>query len=387
MLGRFPVYLDTLGIFGIWLMASALASNIGAQIAFRFLAGMFGSAPLTIAGGSISDIWNPIEKTWAFPVFSVSGFGGPILGPVIGAYIGDSRHISWRWADWIMLITDGLVIALVLAFKQETLAPQLLKYKAHHYRKITGDSRFKTQAEAAGGSFMEVLKKNFSRPFLMALEPIIIAFTAYLSIVYIVLFTFLDGYSYIFAMTYGISSGLSNIIFVAMFIGVLSAGILVPFVYRITKKQLERDGDDGSGSKLNQEARLLFAMIGAPAIPITLFWMAWTDYRSISIWSPIISSTLLHFGIINIFMSAYMYVIDSYQTYAASALTFVALVRYVAAGSMTVVGMPFYENMGTHYMLTILACISAAAVPIPYALYRWGPKIRSWSKYAVGDEN
>jgi len=49
-------------------------------------------------------------------------------------------------------------------------------------------------------------------------------------------------------------------------------------VLHITKKQLARDGDDGSGSKLNRETRLIFAMIGAPLIPVGLFWMGWTDY-------------------------------------------------------------------------------------------------------------
>lgn len=77
-----------------------------------------------------------------------------------------------------------------------------------------------------------------------------------------------------------------------------------------------------------------------------------------------------------------MYIIDSYEVYAASALTFVALVRYVAAGGMTVVGIPMYNNLGPRYTLTILACISAAAVPIPYVLHKWGPKIREGSKYA-----
>jgi hypothetical protein len=33
-----------------------------------------------------------------------------------------------------------------------------------------------------------------------------------------------------------------------------------------------------------------------------------------------------------------MYTIDSYGQYAASALTFIALVRYLAAGGMTVAG-------------------------------------------------
>jgi hypothetical protein len=82
-------------------------------------------------------------------------------------------------------------------------------------------------------------------------------------------------------------------------------------------------------------------------------------------------------------MSAYMYTIDSYEAYAASALTFVALVRYIAAGGMTVVGIPMYENLGTHWTLTVLGCISAVALPIPYVLYWFGPSMRKRSKWAV----
>lgn len=82
-------------------------------------------------------------------------------------------------------------------------------------------------------------------------------------------------------------------------------------------------------------------------------------------------------------MSAYMYVIDSYEVYAASALTFVALVRYLAAGGMTVVGIPMYKNLGTHWTLTVLGTISAFAVPIPYVLYRYGPGLRKRSQWAA----
>jgi hypothetical protein len=82
-------------------------------------------------------------------------------------------------------------------------------------------------------------------------------------------------------------------------------------------------------------------------------------------------------------MSAYMYIIDSYKAYAASALTFVALVRYIAASRMTVVRIPMYENLGTHWTMTVLGCISVLAVPIPYVLYWYGPNIRKRSKWAV----
>lgn len=81
-----------------------------------------------------------------------------------------------------------------------------------------------------------------------------------------------------------------------------------------------------------------------------------------------------------------MYVIDSYDIYAASALGFMTVSRYTVAGGMTVVGVPFYANMGVQYTLTILGCISAVMVPVPYVFYRYGPTIRSWSKYAVVEE-
>lgn len=82
LVGRYPVYMGTLVIFGIWIMAAALAPNVGAQIAFRFLAGAFASAPLTVAGGTVSDIWNAKEKTWGFPLFAIVAFGGPVSGNV-----------------------------------------------------------------------------------------------------------------------------------------------------------------------------------------------------------------------------------------------------------------------------------------------------------------
>ncbi|KAF2767177.1 MFS general substrate transporter [Teratosphaeria nubilosa] len=380
--GRYLVYLGTLLIYACWILGAALAPNIGAQIAFRFLAGLSGSAPLTVAGGTISDIFNTREKTWAFPLFAIIGFGGPVLGPVLGAYIPVTGVLDFHWAEWVILITDALVVVLILAFKEETLAPRLLKRKAAYFRKLTGDDRFRSQIELGDHSLWTILKTNFSRPFILALEPIVLAFTLYLSIIYIILFTFLDGYDYIFEMTYGINSGLSNIIFVGLFIGILLQVVLVPVIVSKTNKQLARDGDEGQGTKLDRESRLLFAMYSAPAIPIGLFWMAWTDYASISIWSPMMSSLVIGFGFIAVFLSAYMYIIDSYEMYAASALTFCALVRYLAAGGMTVVGVPMYGNLGTHYTLTILACISIAALPIPYLLYVWGPKLRAKSKYA-----
>ncbi|KAI1319506.1 major facilitator superfamily domain-containing protein [Xylariaceae sp. FL0255] len=383
LVGRFPVYLVSLAIFAGWTVGSALSPNIAAQIVFRFLMGLTASPVLTVAGGSISDMWSPLERTFAYPVYAVPGFGGAVLGPVIGTWVGRRPNMSWRWVEWTVLILIGLSFASLSLLMSETFPPRILKIKAKAFRKLTDDARFKTSTEASDSSSVRsILKRNFMRPFFLCFEPIVISFTVYLSIAYTILFTFLDGYHEIFANVYDIDENLSNTSFVGILAGILLSSPLIPWAYHWTVKQLRRDGDDGSGSKLHRESRLIFAMIGAPFLPIGLFWMGWTDFAWISIWSPLAASALIGFSIICIFMSANLYIIDSYEMYAASALTFNSLARYISASGFTVIGIPLYGNLGTHYTLTILGIISTLAVPIPYVLYKWGPILRARSTWA-----
>ncbi|KAI1870426.1 uncharacterized protein JN550_005354 [Neoarthrinium moseri] len=385
--GRNYVYAASMVVFMLWIMACGLAPNFGAQIVFRFLAGCAASTPLVCSGGSVSDMFNSLEKTWGFPLYAIAAFGGPMIGAVMGAYIGPSTLVSWRWTEWTMLILSAVVVVLVLLFMPETYAPLLLQWKAEHLRRITGDNRYRSEHEIVEATLFSRLKVSMTRPFIMLTEPIIMAMTLYLSVVYIVLFTFLIGWPWIFEYPYEIGQGLSNIIFISMFVGLQFTFFLVPVVYRMTVKQMKLAESRGEGTQFNPEVRLWYAMLGsAPAIPISLYWMGWTSSPDISIWSPILAVALFGYGVMGIFICAYMYIIDSYEIYSASALSFVSLVRYVCAGGMTVVGIPFYKNMGTHYTLTILASISCLLAPIPYVLYKWGHLLRKRSKYAVSRE-
>ncbi|PYH92310.1 MFS general substrate transporter [Aspergillus ellipticus CBS 707.79] len=412
ILGRNAVYMGSLTLFMIFVMASGLAPNIGAQLAFRFLAGIFGCPPLTCAGGTIADLWNPLEKTLFFPLYAVLSFGGPVLGPVIASYMGEGT-LSWRWTNWIILILSGLIFALILLLQPETYGPLLLKWKARHLRHLTGDDRYRSPMDLQKTALFSRIGNACLRQFALTVsEPIILLIALYMTVIYIVLFTFFDGYTYIFTDVHNLSQGLTNIVWVAMYVGISLSGLFVPVVYIWTKREFteaasatasrsassemvaeadvdananapEKPTDEKPKHVARPENRLWFAMLGAPGIPIGLFWMGWTDYSSISIWSPILASTLFGFGTICVFISSYMYVIDAYDIYAASALGFMTVSRYCAAGGMTVVGIPFYSNMGVHYTLTILGAISALMTPVPYVFYRYGPVIRGWSKYAV----
>ncbi|KGO47701.1 Major facilitator superfamily domain, general substrate transporter [Penicillium expansum] len=375
--GRNAVYLTTMILFLIFIMAAALAPNIHSHLIFRFFAGFFGSTPLTCAGGTVADLWDPLQKTYAFPAYAIPSFLGPMAGQIIGSYI--PIHLGWRWLEWIMLIMGGATLVVILLFQPETYGPLLLYWKAKILREETGDKRYKAPMEMKHATLSRRLLLSVYRPFVLVYsELIIILMSLYLTVLYIVLFTFLEGYTYIFGQTYGLSQEITGILWAGMLCGILLVGSLVPVVYSWTAKEYKKT------STIAPEIRLWYAMLGgAPAVPISLFWMGWTSYPSISIWSPIIASALFGYGITSIFIVTYMYIIDSYGGYSASALGFLVFTRYVVAGGMTVAGGPIYRSIGVHYTLTILGAISTVMATIPYLLFVYGPTLRKYSKYAV----
>lgn len=305
-----------------------------------------------------------------------------MLGPVIGSYV---YLWIWRWTDWITLIMAGIVFAINLCFLPETHPAILQAWKARQLRHLTSDGRYQAQSEISQISFWQRVRHALTRPFVLGTEVIVIAISIYLTIIWTVLFIFLDGYPIIFQQTYKLSQGITNLLFLAMWVGELCAIPLVYVVYRLTKKDMAKHLTSEGSSKLRAETRQYFAMFGGSwAVPVSLFCMAWTSYPSISIWCPLVSTGIFGFGLITIFLSAYLYVIDAYEVNAASALGFTTITRYVVSGGVTVAGVPFFHNVSHHWVLTILGVFSLLfGAPVPYLLYLYGPKLRDRSMNAV----
>jgi multidrug resistance protein len=381
--GRNPIYIATLIFYMLFLMGASLSPNLASQLICRFFSGFFGATPLVCAGGSLSDLWTPEERVFAFPMFACLSFAGPVLGPIFGGLISNNDSMNWRWVEWITLMVSGLVLAIVILFQPETYGPILLKWKVEHLRRLTGDGRYRSAIEIKKMSLAYRLLQSLYRPIVMtAQEPIIILLGLYLTVVYIVLFTFLTGYTFIYMDIYHFSTAMMGLSFLGIVIGIISCAPLIPLNMNLRKRDIARAQALGPGTRVAPESRLYWAMFGAPAIPISLFWMGWTAQASISVWSPLIASALFGFGILCIFISCYQYIIDSYEIYAASALASVTMVRYIVSGVMVEVSIPFYRNMGVAHTLTILGSLSTLLFPIPYALYRYGPLVRKKSKYA-----
>lgn len=80
--GRAPVYIVGNVIFLVFALACAAAPTLAAFIVCRIFAGIAGSVPLTLGGGSIADVYMQEERGMAMAMFAL----GPLLGPVVGEF-------------------------------------------------------------------------------------------------------------------------------------------------------------------------------------------------------------------------------------------------------------------------------------------------------------
>jgi MFS family permease len=379
--GRNPVYLIALILLMICIMISGLAGNIGTQPAFRFLAGWFGCTAVTTFAGTIADLWSSAERAAALTVPFGITFCAIFVSPVVGAFIGQSS-VSWRWTEWVALIMAGTAFTLLLCFEPETYAPTILSWKASILRKETGNPRYRSEHELALESLWRRLLRSVYRPFSMLVSELsVVLWTLYLTVLYIVCFTFLTGYTFIYGDIYHMFQGSVGLCFLALDVGIIIIMTISIPIYIRYNKNLRAANTRGQESLVPEE-RLWLAIISAPCLPIGIFWMAWTTFRSISYWSSLVASALIGIAFLGITLTSYSYMIDVFEAYAASAISIGAAVRYVAAGVMVPVSIPMYRHLGVHWSLTLLGCLILLLTPVPIIMYIYGEGIRKKSRVA-----
>lgn len=91
--GRRPVYLGAFAMIFFFLIPCAVAQNIQTILVTRFFDGFFASSFLSVAGGTIGDMFVKSELSLPMMVYSASPFLGPSLGPVIGGFVSRAVHL------------------------------------------------------------------------------------------------------------------------------------------------------------------------------------------------------------------------------------------------------------------------------------------------------
>lgn len=212
---------------------------------------------------------------------------GNAIGALASGPISETagRNPSYLMAlgNWVTLILASFVFLITLLFLPETFSPMMLQWKAEVVRKETGEPRFKSQHELRDPLWTR-LRGNITRPLIFFVQEPIVNFVGfYLTLIYVLVFTFLDGFIFIFVDTYGFSEGLRGTVFLAIAVGVILNVLTMPLFRRNYLKHLREaeEEQDVTGpddeAVLEPEVRLWPAIFCAPLFPMSLFWMGWTN--------------------------------------------------------------------------------------------------------------
>ncbi|KAH7204762.1 MFS transporter [Fusarium oxysporum] len=367
-----PYFISAAFAFG-----TATAKDIQTILITRFFAGVFGSSPISITGGSIVDIWTPRQRGTPMVCYGITIAAAPTLGPIIGgAFIASG--CGWRWTEYLTGIVMMVQFILDALWLDESHADVLLTRKASRLRRSTGNFSLHAKWEETSPTFKSLLSTYLVRPFQMLLDPICLLLTIYTSFVYAILYASLES----FALEYGRFRGwgpvVSQLPFLSLLIGCLFAAAANIFNNIYYGKKLV-----ANHFKPVPEARLPPMMVGGFAFSAGLFLFGWTSVEHVSSpWPSIIGVFLTGVGFTTIFQSSLQYLVDTFTRYSASAIAANTFVRSMAAGAFPLFVWPMYEKIGIDWGSTIFACISVLLLPAPFLFFKWGYRIRARGEFS-----
>jgi multidrug resistance protein len=373
MLGRVLVLQLANTVFLVFNLVCAFAQTSGQLVAFRFLAGLGGSAPLAIGGGLLSDVWLPEERGKSISLYSLGPLLGPVLGPVAGGFI--SQNTTWRWGFRATSIADAVILVLGLIFLQETYPPKILAKKAKRLREEFPNERFHTEYDNPELTEASILKKAFARPFLLFFtQPIIQVLAAFMAFVYGVMYLVIATFPQLWEERYHESTEIGGLNYFSLGIGFVAAaqigGRSNDLIYKRLKARFRLEQG-------RPEFRVPIMSVGSILIPSGLFWYAWSAQYRLYWIMPNIGTAILAMGTTISFQSIQGYLVDSYNLYAASAISAVTVLRSICGFAFPLFAPYLYDKLDYGWGTTLLGFIAVGfGIPIPLLLWKYGAVLR-----------
>ncbi|KAI9464084.1 major facilitator superfamily domain-containing protein [Lactarius psammicola] len=378
-IGRMPIYWLTLLLYVILQVPTALSTNFGMLLAFRFITGFVGSPVLATGGATVSDIYIPKKRAYGITVWSAFAVAAPAMGPVVGGFAAHEK--GWRWTIWILLWLGGFTLALLFFFFPETSSSNILYRRAKRLRVATGDKRLKSLSEIEAESMTgrDIATEVLVRPFALNFqEPIVLLLNLYIGLIYAMFYLWFESFPIVFVEIYGFREQFLGLAFLGILGGIFVT--LPPFFYYLYNVQEKLFDENG---QIKPEKRMPVAIVGSFFVPVCLFWFGWTSRTSIHWIVPILGSGLFPIAGLLLFNAVLTYLTDAYPRYTASVLAGNDLVRSAFGAGFPLFGAAMYHNLGVGWASTLLALLACAFVPIPMLLYYYGERIRLASKRAL----
>ncbi|KAF9446914.1 MFS general substrate transporter [Macrolepiota fuliginosa MF-IS2] len=373
--GRNPIYRISYGLFFAFTWPVAFAPNIATFLIFRFITGFCGSAFLSVAGGSISDLFSDSTVTNPMAFYTISPFLGPVVGPFIAGFI--NQHLNWRWTYYLVIIWSfGQFIALFFLVP-ETYVPVLQKAKARRFQ-LAGDvGEQKTQNDGIG--VLRAIIVSCYTPFkLLLLDRMALLLDIWTSLILGILYLAFQAYPIIFQGGHGFNLQDTGLGFLGIGVGMVLGLLTQPYWNRFYKRTSVENG-----GVLPPEARLYMGQVGAICVPVGLFWLAFTTYPAVPWIVPVLASVPFGCGIYFVFTSTFTYLVTTYRPIAASAMAANSAMRSTFAAVFPLFAGAMYAKLGTVGATALLAGLTTLMAPLPFVFTRIGPRLRRQSRFAV----
>ena len=264
--GRRIMYIASITGALVFTVVGASTATFCGIIVMRFLASLCGAPMITVAMGTLNDVWDA-RSSRVGAIFVAFLTGITIWGTEIGSPIGElilTQVHDWRW---IFRSTAILFSICSLAWLcPETYGTEIIRRKRRKDRLPGG--------REAGGTRRRPLNLclAISQPLHMTLvEPLVLSASLASSFSLSVVFFFYVGFPLTYAPTYHFSPYQTSLAYLSMFIGSLVAFFANLFTYKVlyhtTNVEAER-----SGQLMNPERLLYPVMAGGIFMPLGLFW-------------------------------------------------------------------------------------------------------------------
>ncbi|MGH8278554.1 MAG: DHA2 family efflux MFS transporter permease subunit [Gammaproteobacteria bacterium] len=126
--GRRRVYLISMIGFLCASFLCGTATSLPEIVVLRVIQGLFGAAMVPISQAILLDTYPREKHGMAMAIFGVGLMLGPIIGPVLGAYL--TEDYSWRWVFFINIPVGAIAILLTLRYVKKTTINLARKFDA-----------------------------------------------------------------------------------------------------------------------------------------------------------------------------------------------------------------------------------------------------------------